>query len=97
MAVDLDVVVGGDAAALPDGEGAGLVGQRLQRRLVDGPEQFGPARVVALYHARVDVADEFADRNIEIDGAEETPIGARRSLHHHRAAHTHPEKGLRPP
>ena len=59
VAVDFDMVVGGDAAALPDGEGVGLVGQRLQRRLVDGRKEFDTARVVTLHDADVDVADVF--------------------------------------
>jgi len=78
MAVDLDVVVGGDAAALPDRESVGLARQRLQRRLVDGREQFDPARVVALHDAGVDVADQFADRDVQIGGAEEPPIAQSR-------------------
>ena len=68
------MVIGRNPAALPDREGVGFVGQRLQRRPVDRGEQFGPARVVALHDAGVDVADEFADRDIEIGQAEETAI-----------------------
>jgi hypothetical protein len=68
------VVVGGDAAALPDRESVGLARQRLQRRLVDGREQLDPARVIALHDAGVDVADEFADRDVQIGGAEEPSI-----------------------
>ena len=60
--------------ALPDGEGVGLVGQRLQRRLVDGRKEFDTARVVTLHDADVDVADVFGDRDVEIGGAEEPPI-----------------------
>ena len=74
VAVDLDMVVGRNPAALPNGEGVGFIGQRLQRRLVDRGEQFGPARVVALHDAGVDGADEFLDRDIEIGDAEETAI-----------------------
>ena len=74
VAVDFDMVIGRNPAALPDREGVGFVGQRLQRRPVDRGEQFGPARVVALHDAGVDVADEFADRDIEIGQAEETAI-----------------------
>ena len=74
VAVDFDMVVGGDAAALPDGEGVGLVGQRLQRRLVDGRKEFDTARIVTLRDADVDVADIFSDRDVEVGGAEEPPI-----------------------
>jgi hypothetical protein len=38
VAVELDVVAGGDAAALPDRESIRLARQRLQRRLVNGRE-----------------------------------------------------------
>ncbi len=78
VAVDLDVVVGGDATALPDRESVRLARQRLQRRFVDGHEQFGPARVIALHDAGVDVAEQFADRDVQIGGAEEPPIAQSR-------------------
>jgi hypothetical protein len=74
MTVDFDVVVGGDTAALPDGEGIGFARQILQRRRVDAREQFGPARTEAFHEAGVDVADEFGDGDVEIGDGEETPI-----------------------
>ena len=43
MAVDLDVIVGRDAAALPASKDVGLVRQLSQLEPVDLGEQFGPA------------------------------------------------------
>ena len=61
MAVDLDVVVGRDAAALPAGKDVGLVRQRSQLGPVDLGEEFGAAGAETAHLAGVEFDDEAAN------------------------------------
>jgi hypothetical protein len=73
-ALDLDMVVGRDAAALPGGEGVGLDRQNLQRRRVDLGEQLGPAGAVAAHDPGVEFGDQVGDGAVELDQTEEAPV-----------------------
>ena len=65
MAIDLDVIVGGDAAALPARKDVGLVRQFSQSGTIDLGEQFGPAGAETAHPAGVEFDDEPADGGIE--------------------------------
>src|SRR6478609_9273686 len=65
MAVDLDVVVGRDAATLPACKDIGLVRQRSQLGTIDLGEQSGAAGAETAHLASVEFDDEAADGGIE--------------------------------
>src|SRR5260370_22808981 len=87
MAVDLDVVVGRDAATLPAGKDVGLVRQLPQLGTVDLGEQFGAAGAEPPHLASVEFDDEAADSGIELRQGKEAliaqagPDPAPRGLH----------------
>src|SRR6202050_4121073 len=60
MAVDLDVIVGRDAATLPARKDVGLVGQLPQLGTIDLSEQFGAARTQTAHLAGVSCDGEGA-------------------------------------
>src|SRR5665647_3177348 len=64
MAIDLDVVVGRDAATLPARKDVGLVGQRSQPGTIDLGKQFGPAGAETAHLAGIEFDDETADSGI---------------------------------
>ena len=64
MAIDLDVVVGGDAATLPARKDVGLVRQFSQLGTIDLGEQFGPAGAETTHLAGVEFDDKAADSGI---------------------------------
>ena len=64
MAIDLDMVVGRDAATLPARKDVGLVGQRSQLGTIDLGEQFGPAGAEPPHLTGVEFDDKAADRGI---------------------------------
>ena len=78
--LDLDVVVGSDAAALPGGEGVGLAGQRLQSGGVDVGEQFGAAGPMGAHDAGVELAHMIGDGQAQLGQAEE-PLVAQAGHH----------------
>ena len=65
MAVDLDVIVGRDAAALPACKDVWLVRQFSQLRLVDLGEQFGAAGAETAHLAGIELDDKPANGDIE--------------------------------
>src|ERR1700719_3330121 len=65
MALDLDVVVGRDAATLPARKDVGLVRQRSQLDAIDLGEQFGAAGAEATHLAGVEFDDQYANGGIE--------------------------------
>src|ERR1700682_5475632 len=74
MPIDLDMIVGRDAAALPARKDVGLVGQDSQLGTIDLSEQFGPAGAETAHLAGVEFDDEPADRGIEFRQGTETLI-----------------------
>ncbi len=74
MAVDLDVIVGGDAATLPARKDVGLVRQFSQLETIDLGEQFGPAGAETAHLAGVEFDDQHANGGIEFRQGEEALI-----------------------
>src|SRR6476661_2453990 len=74
MAVDLDVIVGGDAATLPARKDVGLVRQRSQLETIDLGEQFGAAGAETAHLAGVEFNDQPADSGIEFRQGKEALI-----------------------
>src|SRR5260370_16170145 len=87
MAVDLDVVVGRDAATLPARKDIGLVRQFSQLETIDLGKQFGAAGAEPAHLASVEFDDEAADSGIELRQGKEAliaqagPDPALRDLH----------------
>jgi len=65
MAIDLDVVVRGDAATLPARKDVGLVRQFSQLEAIDLGEQFGAAGAETTHLAAVELDDKPANGGIE--------------------------------
>jgi hypothetical protein len=74
MAVDLDVIVGRDAAALPARKDLGLVRRLPQLEAIDLGEQFGPAGAETAHLAGVEFDDQPADSGIEFRQGKEALI-----------------------
>ncbi len=74
MAVDLDVIVGRDAATLPARKDVGLVRQRSQLDAIDLGEQFGAAGAEATHLAGVEFDDQYANGGIEFRQGKEALI-----------------------
>src|SRR5271154_6682741 len=66
MPIDLDMIVGCDAAALPTRKDVGLVGQFSQPGAIDLGEQFGPAGAETAHLAGIEFDCEPSDGGIEI-------------------------------
>ena len=74
VAVDLDVIVGRDAATLPARKDIGLVRQLPQFETIDLGEQFGAAGAETAHLAGVEFDDEAADGGIEFRQGKEALI-----------------------
>ena len=73
-AVDLDMIVGRNAGALPTGERVGLRRQRLQVRPVQRREEVGAAGAVAAHDAHVQLVRKAPDRGVQVGQREEPPV-----------------------
>src|SRR5712672_1766319 len=78
VAVDLDVIVGRDAATLPACKDIGLVRQLPQLEAIDLGEQFGAAGAETAHLAGVEFDDEAADGGIEFRQGKEALIAQAR-------------------
>ena len=74
MTIDLDMIVGRDAATLPAGKDIGLVRQRRQPGAIDLGEQIGAAGAEATHLAGVEVDDQSPNSGIEFRQGKETLI-----------------------
>ena len=74
MLVDLDVIVGGDGAALPLGIAVALTRQPLQHRSIEAREQSDPALLQALHHMGVDCRYAVTDSVVQLHEREEAAI-----------------------
>ena len=78
MAVDLDVIIGGDAATLPARKDVWLVRQFSQLKLVDLGEEFGAAGAKTAHLAGVELDDQHANGGIEFRQGKEAMIAQTR-------------------
>jgi hypothetical protein len=74
VAVDLDVIIGCDAATLPARKDVGLVRQFSQLGTIDLGEQFGAAGAETAHPAGVEFDDKAADGGIEFRQGKEALI-----------------------
>ena len=74
MPVDLDMIVGCDAATLPARKNVWLVRQFSQLRLVDLDEEFGAAGAKTAHLAGVEFDDKPANGGIELRQRKEAVI-----------------------
>ena len=72
--VDLDVIVGRDAGALPAGECVGLRWQWLEVRPVDRGEEIGAAGAVAAHDPHVQLVQQPPDRGVQVGQREEPQV-----------------------
>src|ERR1700761_2685711 len=78
MAIDLDMIVGRDAATLPARKDIGLVRQRSQPGTVDLGEQVGAAGAEATHSAGVEFDDQSPNGGIKFRQGKETPVAQAR-------------------
>ena len=78
MAVDLDVIVGRDAATLPARKDVWLVWQFSQLKLVDLGEEFGAAGAETAHLAGVEFDDKCANGGIQFRQGKEALIAQTR-------------------
>ena len=74
MAIDLDVIVGGDAATLPARKNVWLVRQLSQLETIDLGEQFGAAGAETAHLAGVEFDDQHPNSGIEFCQGKETLV-----------------------
>ncbi len=72
--VDVDVIIGRDAADPPFGVFVGLGGERLERRAIEFQEQIAAADAEAAHRAGIEIDDEFGDRLVQLTEREETAV-----------------------
>jgi hypothetical protein len=83
-AIELDMIVGRDRAALPLGILVSLARKPFQHRLVETGEEIVGALLELLHHLRVDLRNAVANGVVQLDQGEETPAA---QLAEHEARH----------
>jgi hypothetical protein len=74
MPVDVDVIIGRDAADPPFGIFVWLGRERLQRRAIELQEQIAAADAQAAHRPGVEIGDQFGDRLVQLAEREEAAV-----------------------
>src|SRR6266446_5479497 len=72
--VDVDVIIGRDAADPPLGIFVRLGGERLERRAIEFQEQIAAADAEAAHWPRVEIDNQLGDRLVQLAEREETAV-----------------------
>jgi len=74
MVIDLDVIVGGDGAALPLGILVALPRKLFQRRPIESGEELIAALLERLHHFGVDLRHALTNGVVQLDQGEEATV-----------------------